>query len=51
MAIAIGIGSIKHGSHADWITVEFMAEKDTHMVVAMSTWDTKESLATEKVWS
>lgn len=50
-AVEAGIDSIEHGTYVDEPTVRLMAEKGTYMVPTMSTWDTRERLATQMGWS
>ena len=50
-AVEAGIDSIEHGSYVDEPTVRLMAEKGTYLVPTMSTWDTRERLATQMGWS
>jgi imidazolonepropionase-like amidohydrolase len=50
-AVEAGIDSIEHGTYVDQPTVRLMAEKGTYLVPTMSTWDTRERLATQIGWS
>ena len=51
LAVEAGIDSIEHGTYVDEPTVRLMAERGTYLVPTMSTWDTRERLATQMGWS
>ena len=46
-AVEAGIDSIDHGYYMDEETVRLMAQKGTYLVPTMSTWDTRERLASQ----
>ncbi len=51
LAVEAGIDSIEHGTYVDEPTVRLMAEKGTYMVPTLSTWDSRQRLATQLGWS